>query len=504
MDQVYKQGYLNVSADWNMDARDGLFTSRSPMRIQPLIVGFPEMRQAIQITVDERDMFDWVNTAPLSQRAWAFQERHLARRLLHFTEGEMFWECCSKKPHFASDTYPNGSPRFLRLFRDKPGPIDLDNPTPSLMGIHELWRELCEMYSERKLSKPTDRLVALTGLAKKFQQLLPRDTYFSGMWWSTFPLCLLWRSQGRPIGGDAFPSWSWVSIDGDVILTIRGFNVRLSSNSESSSSKHTDRFKISKRQKMVWQTLNLKNETLERTRSQSTASEQGNHFCEALDVLSLPLPTELLNGKQTEALVVRGFLRRVDLRISGIREVLRHWKKPKWIPSMRDEKVTILLHEDDGQYEIELADVGTDLDTGGIPDFVEAYLLFIITCQSGHSAEISGLLLEKQGVEPNTFRRIGVLEIKGYAAMALRYRVKSGASDPQSVWNSFKHVLIFQSGDDSKWDLPELAKEWAAQFGQEDLSQKKSQRGSAPLYDHDWEFEDSQLEELTPQILTIV
>ena len=112
MDRVYKQGYLNISADWNADARDGLFNPRSPMRVQPLTIELPEIGQTIQLTVDERDMFDWVNTAPLSQRAWVFQERHLAQRILHFTEREMFWECCSKAPYFASETFPNGALRF--------------------------------------------------------------------------------------------------------------------------------------------------------------------------------------------------------------------------------------------------------------------------------------------------------------------------------------------------------------------------------------------------------
>lgn len=75
MDRVYKQGYLNISANWNADSRDGLFNPRSPMRVQPLTIEMPEIGQTVRLIVDQRDMFDWVNTAPLSQRAWAFQER---------------------------------------------------------------------------------------------------------------------------------------------------------------------------------------------------------------------------------------------------------------------------------------------------------------------------------------------------------------------------------------------------------------------------------------------
>ena len=181
MDRVYKQGYLNISADWNADARDGLFNPRSPMRVQPLTIELLEIGQSIQLTVDERDMFDWVNTAPLSQRAWVFQERHLARRILHFTEREIFWECCSKAPYFACETFPNGAPCFYNERNVLLGGSMLTQMR-SIMEIHRLWGDLCEMYSEKKLSKSTDKLVAISGLAKEFQKLLPYDIYFSGLW----------------------------------------------------------------------------------------------------------------------------------------------------------------------------------------------------------------------------------------------------------------------------------------------------------------------------------
>ena len=81
------------------------------------------------------------------------------------------------------------------------------------------------MYSERKLTNPTDMLVAILGLAKEFQKLLPDEIHFSGMWWSTFPLCLRWKPHGCPVQIDlsVTPSWSWASIDGEVELNKRIF-----------------------------------------------------------------------------------------------------------------------------------------------------------------------------------------------------------------------------------------------------------------------------------------
>ncbi len=479
MDRVYKQGYLNISADWNADARDGLFNPRSPMRVQPLIIELPEIGQTIQLTVDERDMFDWVNTAPLSQRAWVFQERHLARRILHFTEREMFWECCSKAPYFASETFPNGAPRFYNkrniLLKDS-----IITPLRSTIEIHILWDDLCEMYSEKKLSKPTDKLIAISGLAKEFQKLLPDDIYFSGMWWSTFPLCLRWKSRGRPIQEDLLeaPSWSWASIDGQVKLNTRIFPQ--TSNSPPSTSEPSD---------SEW------------SGSESSNLEQHQYYRGVINIQSGPLSGELLDGKQTNELVISGFLRRIIIVISGTLKMLKYWNKNKLIPMMHRKTTSLFLHDGNQQYEYEAADVESDLDTGEICETMDGYILFIGAYHREKQAELDGLLLEKGSTEPNTFRRKGTISVSGYAAIALRYKVKPDVSNQQEVWESFKDALRPQDG------------EQGSDYGLADKMNGRSEhnnprvtkpRGKGPLYDHCWEFDDSQLEHLTPQTIKLI
>lgn len=479
MDRVYKQGYLNISADWNADARDGLFNPRSPMRVQPLTIKLPEIGRTIQLTVDERDMFDWVNTAPLSQRAWVFQERHLARRILHFTEREMFWECCSKAPNFASETFPNGAPQFYNK-RDMPLNDSMITPLRSTTEIHKIWGHLCEMYSEKKLTKPTDRLVAISGLAKEFQKLLPDDIYFSGMWWSTFPMCLRWKSRGRAIQEDLLetPSWSWVSIDGEVQFNTRVFPQ--SSNSPPSASEHSDS---------------------EGSGSEPPKLERRQYYRGVINIQSVPLSGELLDGKQTNELIISGFLRKITLVISGTLKMLKYWNKNKLIPMMNEKKMNLFLHDGNQQYEHEDADVENDLDTGEIDRTVDGYILFIGASHGENRAEVDGLLLEKRSTEPNTFRRKGTISVTGYAAIALRYKVKPDVSNQQEVWKAFQDALRPQS-DEQGWDHS-IAGEIEGRPEHNKPSVRK-RRGKGPLYDHCWLFDDSQLEQLTPQIIKLV
>ena len=483
MDRVYKHGYLNISADWNADSRDGLFNPRSPMRVQPLTIELPEIGHTIHLIVDERDMFDWVNTAPLSQRAWVFQERHLARRNLHFTEREMFFECCCKAPYFASETFPNGAPRFYnqRNTQLQNSPI---TPLRSTNDIYSLWRDLCEMYSEKKLSNPTDKSVAISGLAKEFKKLLPGDIYFSGMWWSTFPLCLCWKSRSRPIQENLSkaPSWSWTSMEGEVKL-----NTRVSPQGSSSPPSTSGRS--------------------DSALSGSEASNVNRHqyYRTVIKIESGPLSTELVDGKQTNVLIISGFLRRITLNISGTLEMGKYWNKKKLIPHMRNKKTNLFLHDGGQRYEHEGADVKSDLDMGEIPETVNGYILFIGAYHGelfgGQRAEVDGLLLEKQDNEPNTFRRKGYISVSGSAGIAIRYKVKPNISNQQEIWKSFTDALRPQSEEEQRDRF--LADRMEGRSERKNPIPRKP-RGKGALYDHCWEFDDSQLEQLTPQTIKLV
>lgn len=151
-----------------------------------------------------------MNQESLSRRAWVFQERHLARRVLHFTRCELFWECGAKGPYFANETFPNGAP-LRKIFDGKPKIQSegvLHRSGDSKEELLGLWDDICQMYSKNQLSKKTDKLVALMGLIQEFQELLPNGKYVAGTWRCTMPRSLLWKvdtkggwkadSSGRP------------------------------------------------------------------------------------------------------------------------------------------------------------------------------------------------------------------------------------------------------------------------------------------------------------------
>ncbi|KAI1257001.1 hypothetical protein MGN70_000039 [Eutypa lata] len=82
------------------------------------------------------------------------------------------------------------------------------------------WQAIVGQYSSLQLSKETDRLPALSGLANRASPHLGR--YLAGLWSTTFPSDLTWRVRAlkngprQVIDENRGPSWSWTSIDGAV------------------------------------------------------------------------------------------------------------------------------------------------------------------------------------------------------------------------------------------------------------------------------------------------
>ena len=89
---------------------------------------------------------------------------------------------------------------------------------------HHLWNKIVQAYSSSLLTVGDDKLIALSGIAKR-QQAQLKDQYIAGLWRSFLPSQLLWSVKDcrqinnfpsvRPSKYRA-PSWSWASVDGVV------------------------------------------------------------------------------------------------------------------------------------------------------------------------------------------------------------------------------------------------------------------------------------------------
>ncbi|KAK2764993.1 hypothetical protein FQN54_008692 [Arachnomyces sp. PD_36] len=206
MADVFSNAWVVLAANRARDSGEGCFHNRVPRASSIVnIPGTGEVYAQLLFPSDEWDSARGFDSEPLTQRGWAFQERALARRTLHYNTRQMYFEC---NHGVRGEDGCSVDKRFCRL-----GPLE-QRPWP-----REKWYELLFSYGDRLLSKPTDRLPAVSGLAKMFDTR-SEVQYVAGLWSDTLIEGLAWQSMGdrAPASTTDYvgPSWSWASHRGSV------------------------------------------------------------------------------------------------------------------------------------------------------------------------------------------------------------------------------------------------------------------------------------------------
>ncbi|KAJ9131821.1 Heterokaryon incompatibility protein [Pleurostoma richardsiae] len=237
MNKVYSHSYCNISASAALDSSKGLYSTRDPRAsvrspVEICVRGVHPERDIVTCSIVDMNFWvDNVSRCHINKRGWVLQERLLAPRVLHFGKRQTYWEC---REHDAAEVYPDGLPELYRLLvytnfksfdpevysRKMRGQLRQGYDTGH--AHYRRWAAIVQSYSETLITKPADKLIALSGVAKLFEELTG-DTYVAGMWRRHLASELLWhvddeqQVDGRPSARPAeyrAPSWSWASVDG--------------------------------------------------------------------------------------------------------------------------------------------------------------------------------------------------------------------------------------------------------------------------------------------------
>jgi hypothetical protein len=148
---------------------------------------------------------------PIYQRAWVFQEQFLSRRLLLFNKNEIALNCDTRWCECQSKFCHRG------IGGSFAGGKSVDPDQWNAKSPHIQWRLLVEAYMERKLTKLSDRLPALSGIVMIYQDKI-NSLYLAGLWKDSLIDDLCWeRVRSAPMQ-DALPTYraptfSWASLE---------------------------------------------------------------------------------------------------------------------------------------------------------------------------------------------------------------------------------------------------------------------------------------------------
>jgi hypothetical protein len=248
MGKVYSNSILNIMATDSKDSTQGLFRERSPLDLQHCVVRAEWTGIAPQsfYIYDRMTWDNFIVRAPLNGRGWVLQERILSPRVLHFSHNQLAWEWHEKD---ACEMYPDGIPTIFVNFDTQ---VRIMDPEAYLKWVNSwrqipfrptmdvgygIWKRLVHLYSQTRVTKAPDKLIAISGFANRMSAMMQNDEkYLAGLWSHHLTSQFLWKVAPNPIGSRIprwrrpyrAPSWSWASLEAEVYMPMEESAVPLS------------------------------------------------------------------------------------------------------------------------------------------------------------------------------------------------------------------------------------------------------------------------------------
>jgi hypothetical protein len=188
MARIYQNSYITLAATSSLNNESGCFWDSDTSYEKEFKAGRNDLSVRRAMKHWERL---WASNSsavfPLLSRAWVFQERLLAPRVVHFSRNELVWECAG-----LGDCQCGGY--FVP-----------SNPKSHNWISKDSWRSAVELFTTLHLTVEQDRLPAFFGFADFYAQAVGaslKTDYLAGLWRKSLHVDLLWRidSSAQTLG----------------------------------------------------------------------------------------------------------------------------------------------------------------------------------------------------------------------------------------------------------------------------------------------------------------
>lgn len=227
MGLIYSLAAFTIVAASGSDANAGLPGVRADTRdIKQNVVRVGE--KILLEVVDGYGYYGGLKKSSWSTRAWTMQEKILSKKLLIFTDQQVYWSCWNAvwlEEVVLEDVFN------ITFLHDpvKTGPADVGfSMVVEPRNIYQLYELLVNAYQARQLTFKSDILNAFSGLCQAMA-MIGNESFHWGLPVSQFDKYLCWRLRGGGTQNHAFsspdkdgsadfpvrfPSWSWAAWHG--------------------------------------------------------------------------------------------------------------------------------------------------------------------------------------------------------------------------------------------------------------------------------------------------
>lgn len=206
MMSVYTNAYLTINVSKAQDSSAGLFDllpACEYFEFQHISRGIQGSALAHLVPSGKARTYDYSerHNEPLADRAWAIQERVLSSRSLIYTCNQKMFGClkgvkteddwATNLRFHSTDSKPEGFYESNKV--DEEGNTIPKEERDKMLSS---WYLMLQAYAGRKLTKASDKLPAVSGLAGILAGRV-NDKYAAGHWCSSLVSELLWRPLRR-------------------------------------------------------------------------------------------------------------------------------------------------------------------------------------------------------------------------------------------------------------------------------------------------------------------
>ncbi|KAJ3541207.1 hypothetical protein NM208_g4712 [Fusarium decemcellulare] len=220
MSDIYSNSDLTISSLKAKDCDENLFGPRQIKAPHPL---------ALDYWLPKQQRAEWtpgvVHQSPVSSRGWTLQEQILSPRMLYFCGSYIIWECLCRMMVDADPSASVCPPIYgdvTTRMKARPKCVvkGIEIPKSQWSGFEDspwdLWIKLLEDFTDRSLSKSSDRIPAFLALSKSLEEPLGGQ-FIGGIWTGDkFLESLCWESCEADDDEPREPSWTWASVGGPV------------------------------------------------------------------------------------------------------------------------------------------------------------------------------------------------------------------------------------------------------------------------------------------------